>query len=144
MHMLTKSRFVRSSTVISPAAITAASTALRHYDQPEHLNFVPCSHFPFSQSHALTTRSTRFPRPRLNLHLLNHSHCFMSLHLLIICHSFIPSLSALFNRTQITPASIRPSLSLIHSVPLSFTLPSITPSFFSSTEPRLVSIHLYL
>lgn len=51
--------------------------------------------------------------------------CFIYFHFLIICHSFIPSLSALFNCTPITPASICPSLSLIYSVPLFFTLSSI-------------------
>lgn len=45
-HMAIKSRFVKSSTVMSPAAITAASNALCHDDQPEHFELSALLSFP--------------------------------------------------------------------------------------------------
>lgn len=92
----------------------------------------------FSLSHSRSELDSSFlilPYP--NTHLLNHCSRFMSLHLLIICHSFIPFLSSLFNRIQIPPASIRPSEP--HSFCTSLLFPQILPSIFSSTE--LISLH---
>lgn len=136
-HMLIKSPFVKSSSVISPAAISAWG----HYDQPEHLNSLIS---PFSHSNDLTPNLTFFLiLPYINLQLLNHSCRFTSLHLLIICHSFLPqcSLHSYTDHSCLNSSFFWASFIMCLSPSLS---PPITPSVFSSTEPRLVSIHLHL